>query len=79
MKPDRSAAAAVPRKAPTVIAGFDEISGGGLPRGRTTLLMGGSGSGKTIFSLQSCWRCFPILQREDGRFTGCMNGYWRAN
>lgn len=39
-------------KAPTGIAGLDEITGGGLPSGRTTLLMGGPGSGKTIFSLQ---------------------------
>jgi circadian clock protein KaiC len=41
-----------PHKAPTGIAGFDEITGGGLPNGRTTLLVGGPGSGKTIFSLQ---------------------------
>ena len=40
------------RKAPTGIAGFDEITGGGLPRGRTTLLVGGPGSGKTILALQ---------------------------
>src|SRR5512140_2209522 len=39
-------------KAPTGITGFDEITGGGLPRGRTTLLMGGPGSGKTLFALQ---------------------------
>jgi circadian clock protein KaiC len=39
-------------KAPTGITGFDEITGGGLPRGRTTLLVGGPGSGKTILSLQ---------------------------
>jgi circadian clock protein KaiC len=39
-------------KAPTGIAGLDEITGGGLPRGRTTLLVGGSGSGKTILALQ---------------------------
>jgi circadian clock protein KaiC len=39
-------------KAPTGIAGFDEITGGGLPRNRTTLLVGGPGSGKTIFALQ---------------------------
>jgi circadian clock protein KaiC len=52
MKSDRSAAATASRKAQTGIAGFDEISGGGLPRGRTTLLLGGPGSGKTIFSLQ---------------------------
>jgi circadian clock protein KaiC len=41
-----------PAKAPTGIAGFDQITGGGLPRGRTTLLVGGPGSGKTIFALQ---------------------------
>jgi circadian clock protein KaiC len=39
-------------KSPTGIIGFDEITGGGLPCGRTTLLMGGPGSGKTIFALQ---------------------------
>ena len=39
-------------KAPTGIIGLDEITGGGVPRDRTTLLMGGPGSGKTIFSLQ---------------------------
>jgi circadian clock protein KaiC len=39
-------------KARTGIAGFDEITGGGLPRGRTTLLVGGPGCGKTIFGVQ---------------------------
>src|SRR5688572_11322569 len=39
-------------KAPTGIAGLDEITGGGLPQGRTTLLIGGPGSGKTILGLQ---------------------------
>ena len=42
-----------PTKAATGIAGFDEITAGGLPNGRTTLLVGGPGSGKTIFALQS--------------------------
>ncbi|MCC5876706.1 MAG: hypothetical protein JJU11_10855, partial [Candidatus Sumerlaeia bacterium] len=32
------------RKAPTGIQGFDRITRGGLPRGRTTLLEGGAGS-----------------------------------
>jgi circadian clock protein KaiC len=41
-----------PAKSPTGIAGLDEITGGGLPRGRTTLLLGGPGSGKTILALQ---------------------------
>ena len=39
-------------KAPTGIVGFDKITGGGLPSRRTTLLVGGPGSGKTIFALQ---------------------------
>jgi circadian clock protein KaiC len=39
-------------KAPTGVTGFDEITGGGLPRGRTTLLVGGPGSGKTVLALQ---------------------------
>ncbi len=34
------------------IEGFDDITCGGLPLGRTTLLMGGAGSGKTVLSLQ---------------------------
>jgi circadian clock protein KaiC len=42
----------VPAKAPTGIVGFDEITAGGLPRGRTTLLLGGPGSGKTVLALQ---------------------------
>ena len=40
-------------KARTGIEGFDEITNGGLPRGRTTLIEGGPGSGKTIMGLQS--------------------------
>ena len=39
-------------KAATGVVGFDDITGGGLPQGRTTLLVGGPGSGKTIFALQ---------------------------
>ena len=34
------------------IPGFDEISHGGIPKGRTTLISGISGSGKTVFSAQ---------------------------
>jgi circadian clock protein KaiC len=37
----------------TGIRGFDEITGGGLPQGRTSLVMGGAGCGKTVFALQS--------------------------
>lgn len=41
------------QKALTGIQGFDEITRGGLPRRRTSLIMGGTGSGKTIFALQT--------------------------
>lgn len=37
----------------TGIQGFDEITDGGLPNARTTLVMGGPGSGKTVFALQT--------------------------
>src|ERR1039457_4958467 len=39
-------------KASTGIQGFDEITGGGLPTGRPTLISGGAGSGKTLFGLE---------------------------
>src|SRR5664279_1540713 len=39
-------------KAPTGIGGVDEITRGGLPRGRATLVTGGAGSGKTLFGLE---------------------------
>ena len=38
-------------KTPTGITGFDEITGGGLPAGRPTLLCGAAGCGKTLFSM----------------------------
>src|SRR5256885_11408583 len=40
------------QKALTGIQGLDEITGGGLPRGRPTLISGGAGSGKTMFGLE---------------------------
>src|SRR5687768_6878109 len=52
MKAIATSKAGNPSKAPTGIVGFDDITGGGLPNHRTTLLVGGPGSGKTIFSLQ---------------------------
>ncbi len=52
MKSVRSITVPIPTKASTGITGFDEITGGGLPRARTTLLVGGPGSGKTILALQ---------------------------
>jgi circadian clock protein KaiC len=40
------------KKAPTGIRGLDEITAGGLPTGRPTLLCGSAGSGKTILALE---------------------------
>jgi circadian clock protein KaiC len=45
-------ALAGPEKAATGITGFDEITGGGLPRGRPTLVTGAAGSGKTLFGIE---------------------------
>lgn len=39
-------------KVPSGIEGFDDITAGGLPRKRLTVLMGGAGSGKTVLALQ---------------------------
>src|ERR671933_17062 len=39
-------------KTATGIAGLDEITGGGLPAGRPTLICGAAGSGKTLFSVE---------------------------
>jgi circadian clock protein KaiC len=38
-------------KAPSGVEGLDEITGGGLPRGRPTLLCGGAGCGKTLLAM----------------------------
>src|SRR5919106_2415644 len=39
-------------KSPTGILGMDEITGGGLPKGRPTLIAGGAGCGKTLFAME---------------------------
>ena len=40
------------RKAPTGIAGLDEITAGGLPAGRPTLVCGSAGCGKTLLAME---------------------------
>ncbi len=40
------------RKCPTGIRGLDEITEGGLPRGRATLVCGGAGCGKTLLAME---------------------------
>ncbi|QKT03341.1 circadian clock protein KaiC [Ectothiorhodospiraceae bacterium 2226] len=39
-------------KVPSGIPGFDDITEGGLPRGRTSLVCGAAGCGKTLFGMQ---------------------------
>jgi len=39
-------------KSPTGIEGFDQITYGGLPKGRISLIVGGPGTGKTLFATQ---------------------------
>ena len=47
--PDNRAAPTLP-KAPTGIAGFDDLTFGGLPAGRPSLICGSAGCGKTLFA-----------------------------
>ena len=59
MSPDDRERAAAPDtagsgllKSPTGIAGFDAITGGGLPAGRPSLVCGTAGCGKTLFAME---------------------------
>ncbi|MEO6914635.1 MAG: ATPase domain-containing protein, partial [Chitinophagaceae bacterium] len=40
------------RKTPTGIIGLDEITGGGLPSGRPSLICGAAGAGKTLMGIE---------------------------
>jgi circadian clock protein KaiC len=51
-KPERQRATASLPKAPTGIKGLDEITGGGVPRGRPTLVCGRAGCGKTLLAME---------------------------
>jgi circadian clock protein KaiC len=51
------------RRVPTGIRGFEHISMGGLVEGRTTLLVGTSGSGKTLFAVETLYRSITERQR----------------
>ena len=63
---DVAAGPALP-KAPTGVPGLDEITRGGLPRGRSTLVTGGAGSGKTLLGLQ-----FLVAGARDYREPGVL-------
>lgn len=53
MNRTKKSAPQLPPKIATGIQGFDELSHGGLTPNRTSLLLGGPGSGKTVFALQT--------------------------
>ena len=53
------------RKSPTGIRGLDEITGGGLPAGRSTLVCGGAGCGKTLLATE-----FLVSGVKPGQFEG---------
>src|SRR4051812_2577028 len=55
------------RKSPTGIEGFDEMTGGGLPTDRTSLILGSPGAGKTVFALE-CLVNGAKNHREPGIF-----------
>jgi circadian clock protein KaiC len=54
-------------KSLTSIQGFDEITGGGLPKGRPTLVCGGPGCGKTLFAMEFLVRG-AMVYNEPGVF-----------
>ena len=52
-------------KCPTGIQGLDEITGGGLPRGRPTLVCGGAGCGKTLLAAEFLVLFFSFEESPD--------------
>lgn len=50
-------------KTPTGIKGLDEITEGGLPSGRPTLVCGSAGSGKTLFAME--FLVYGIMQHDE--------------
>ena len=63
-------------KCPTGIKGFDEITEGGLPKNRTTLFSGSTGTGKTLLGID-----FLIngASRYDERASSCPLKRQRMN
>lgn len=59
--------AVVLEKCPTGIRGFDEVSSGGLPKGRSTLICGSAGCGKTVLAMEFLLRG-AIQFKEPGVF-----------
>jgi circadian clock protein KaiC len=56
-------------KAPTGISGLDELTSGGLPRDRPTLVCGGPGCGKTVLGLEFLVRGATLFDEPGAIFT----------
>ena len=54
-------------RVPTGIEGFDDMIEGGFPRGRTVLLSGGCGTGKSIFGMQFLYQG-AVMNGEPGLY-----------
>lgn len=67
-EPGRTSPARILDRAPTHIPGLDDILGGGIPRGRTTVIIGEAGSGKTVMGIEFLYR--GALAGEPGIFVG---------
>jgi len=67
IKTKHSLSQATLQKSPTGIQGFDEITAGGLPAGRPTLVCGSAGCGKTLFGMEFLVRG-ATLYNEPGVF-----------
>ena len=52
-----------PNKIPTGIEGLEHITMGGLIEGRTTLVVGSSGSGKTLLAVEFLYKGIKRLNR----------------
>jgi circadian clock protein KaiC len=74
MKSKKMTSSPQPLKAITGIDGFDEITNGGLPHGRTTLLVGQPGAGKSIFALR-----FLVQGAQYGKEPGILVAFEEAS
>ncbi len=59
-------------KVPTQVSGLDDVLEGGVPRGRTTLVSGGPGAGKTVLGLE--FLCRGAEAGEPGVFVTFEEG-----
>ena len=75
--PGKGSAGPLLPKAPTGIRGLDEITKGGLPGGRYTLITGGAGCGKTLLGLQFLRWQIPTRMMTEGSDAPDARGRWQ--